>query len=46
MDNYYAEALRDYAAVNYEALHSYLIEGLRCWYELFLPIAGGGVGRC
>jgi hypothetical protein len=29
MDNYYAEALRDYAAVNYEALHSYLIEGLR-----------------
>ncbi len=25
MDNYYAEALRDYAAVTYEALHSYLI---------------------
>jgi hypothetical protein len=29
MDSYYAEALRDYAAVTYEALHSYLIEGLR-----------------
>jgi hypothetical protein len=28
MDNYYAEALRDYAAVTDEALHSYLIEGL------------------
>ena len=37
MDNYYAEALRDYAAVTYEALHSYLIEGLRYWYELFPP---------
>ncbi len=35
MDNYYAEALREYAAVTYEALHSYLIEGLRYWYELF-----------
>ncbi len=35
MDNYYAEALRDYAAVTYEALRSYLIEGLRYWYELF-----------
>jgi hypothetical protein len=29
IDNYYAEALRDYAAVTYEALHSYLIEGFR-----------------
>jgi hypothetical protein len=37
MDNYYAEALRDYAAVTYEALHSYLIEGPRFWYELFPP---------
>jgi hypothetical protein len=46
MDNYYAEALRDYAAVNYEALHSYLIEGLRYWYELFPPSQEGGVGRC
>ncbi len=35
MDSYYAGALRDYAAVTYEALHSYLIEGLRSWYELF-----------
>jgi hypothetical protein len=29
MDNYYAEALRDYTDVNYEALHSY--------FELFPP---------
>ncbi len=41
MDNYYAEALRDYAAMNYEALHSYLIEGLRYQYELFPPLQEG-----
>jgi hypothetical protein len=33
MDNYYAEALRHYAAVPYEALHSYLMKGLPYWYE-------------
>jgi hypothetical protein len=43
MDSYYAEALRDYAAVTYEALHSYLIERLRYWYELFQP---SQEGRC
>ncbi len=37
MDSCYAEALRDYTAVTYEALHSYLIEGLRYWYELYPP---------
>jgi hypothetical protein len=42
IDNYYAEALGDYAAVTYEALHSYLIEGLRYWYELFPPSQEGG----
>jgi hypothetical protein len=42
MDNYYAEALRDYSAVTYEALHSYLIEGLRYWYELYPPSQEGG----
>jgi hypothetical protein len=42
MDSYYAEALRDYAAVTYEALHSYLIEGLRYWYEKFPPSEEGG----
>ncbi len=45
MDNYYAETLRDYAAVTFhEALHSlsYLIEGLRYWYELFPPSQEGG----
>jgi hypothetical protein len=46
MDSCYAEALRDYAAVTYEALHRYLIEGLRCWYEKFLPSEEGGLGRC
>jgi hypothetical protein len=44
MDNYYAEAraLRDYAAVTYETPHSYLIEGLRYWYELFPSSQEGG----
>ncbi len=42
MDNYYAEALRGYAAVTYEALQSYLIEGLRYGYELFPPSQEGG----
>jgi hypothetical protein len=37
MDNDYAEALGNYAAVTYENLYSYLIEGLRHWYELFPP---------
>ena len=37
MDNYYTEALLDYEAVTYEAFHSYLIEGLDYWYELFPP---------
>ncbi len=41
-DNYYAEALKDYAALTYEALHSYLIEGHRYWYELFPPSQEGG----
>jgi hypothetical protein len=34
MDNYYEEALGDFVAVIYEALHSYLIEGLCYRYEL------------
>ncbi len=45
MDNYYAEALRDYSAVTYEALHRYLIEGLRYWYRgtsYFRPRRRGG----
>jgi hypothetical protein len=42
MDNNYADTLRDYAAVTYEALHSYLIEGLLYWYELFPPSQEGG----
>ncbi len=42
MDSYYAKALRDYAAVTCEALHSYLIEGLRYWYEKFPPSEVGG----
>ncbi len=37
MNSYYAEALRDYAAVTYEALHSYLIGGLSYWYKKFPP---------
>jgi hypothetical protein len=37
MDNYYAEALRDYAAVTYEDLHNYFIERLRYWCELYPP---------
>jgi hypothetical protein len=37
MDNYYVEALRDYAAVTYQDLHSYLIEGFRYWYEILTP---------
>jgi hypothetical protein len=51
-DNYYAEALRDYTAVisllldqvamESEALHCYLIEGLRYWYELYPPSQEGG----
>ncbi len=28
--------------MTYEALHSYLIEGPRYWYELFLPSQEGG----
>jgi hypothetical protein len=39
MNNYHsdAEALRDYAAVTYEVLHSFLIKGLCYWYKLYLP---------
>ncbi len=36
------QGVRDYAAVTYEALHSYLIEGLRYSYELFPPSQEGG----
>jgi hypothetical protein len=32
---------QDYAALTYEALHSYLIEGLRYWYKVFLPLQEG-----
>ena len=42
MDNNYADTLRDYAAVTYEALHSYLVEGLRYWYDLYSPSQEGG----
>jgi hypothetical protein len=43
MDNYYAEALRDYAAVTYEAFNSYLMEGLRYWYDLYPPSEEGSL---
>jgi hypothetical protein len=49
MDNYNAETLRDYAAVTYEALHNYLITGLRYWYVAEprdIRFAGEGLGRC
>ncbi len=35
------QGVRDYAAVTYEALYSYLIEGLRYWYKLYSPSQEG-----
>jgi hypothetical protein len=42
-DNYYGpQGVRNYAAVTCKALHSYLIEGLSYWYELYPPPQEGG----
>jgi hypothetical protein len=43
-------ALRDYAALTYEALHSYLTQlldrGAQLLVRVISALAGGGVGRC
>jgi hypothetical protein len=38
IDTYYNEALNEYASINYDVLHGFIIDGLGKWYRQWQPV--------